>query len=169
MRPLLAGLALLAAVALSACGDTIDAEEQEEFVRDVVVREIGARVASVRCPEDVERREGDTFGCTVTATDDSTGSVVVTQQEDSKIQVVAPFLHMGQAEAVIADGIANQLEADDVDVECPEIVVVRKNRLLRCDVAATRRSRTVSVRLTDDSGGFRYRLERRTRAADSRG
>ena len=161
MRPPLAGLALLAAVALSACGETIDAAEQEEFVRDVVVREIGARVASVRCPENVERSEGDTFRCTVTGADDSTGDVIVTQQEDSKVQVVAPFLHVTQAESVIAGGIADRLDADDIAVTCPEIVVVRKGRLLRCTARATGTSRAVSVRLTDDGGRFRYRLAER--------
>ena len=162
MRPRLAGLALLAAAALSGCGETtIDAAEQEEFVRDVVVREIGARVASVRCPENVERREGDTFRCTVTGADDSTGDVVVTQQEDSKVQVVAPFLHVTEAETVIANGIDDRLDADDVDVRCPEIVVVRKDRLLRCMASAAGTSRTVSVRLTDDRGRFRYRLSGR--------
>ena len=159
MRPPLAGLALLAAVALSACGETtIDAAEQEEFVRDVVARDSGARVASVRCPENVERQEGDTFRCTVTGADDSTGDVIVTQQEDSKVQVVAPFLHVTEAETVIANGIDDQIEADDVDVQCPEIVVVREGRLLRCTARATGTSRTVSVRLTDDRGRFRYRL-----------
>ena len=159
MRPPLAGLAVLAAVALSACGETtIDAEEQEEFVRDVVVREIGARVVAVRCPENVERQEGDTFRCTVTGADDSTGDVIVTQQEDSKVQVVAPFLHVTEAETVIANGIDDRLEGDDVDVRCPEIVVVRKDRLLRCRATAGGTSRTVSVRLTDDRGRFRYRL-----------
>jgi len=162
MRPPLAGLALLAAVALSACGATmIDAEEQEQFVRDVVVREIGARVASVRCPENVERSEGDTFRCTVTGADDSTGDVIVTQQEDAEVQVVAPFLHVTDAEAVVANGIADQLEADGIDVECPEIVVVRKGRLLRCTARATGASRSVSVRLTDDRGRFHYRLAER--------
>lgn len=159
MRPPLAGLAVLAAVALAACGETtIDAAEQEEFVRDVVVREIGARVASVRCPENVERQEGDTFRCTVTGADDSAGDVIVTQQEDSKVQVVAPFLHVTEAETVIAGGLADQLDADDIDVTCPEIVVVRKGRLVRCTARATGTSRTVSVRLTDDRGRFRYRL-----------
>lgn len=162
MRPPLAGLALLAAVALPACGETtIDAAEQEEFVRDVVVSEIGARVASVRCPENVERSEGDTFRCTVTGADDSTGDVIVTQQEDSKVQVVAPFLHVTEAETVIANGIDDRLAGGDVDVRCPEIVVVREDRLFRCRATAGGTSRTVSVRLTDDRGRFRYRLARR--------
>ena len=162
MRPPLAGLALLAAVAFSACGETaIDAAEQEEFVRDVVVREVGARVASVRCPANVERSEGDTFRCTVTGADDSRGDVIVTQQEDSKVQVVAPFLHVTEAETVIANGIDDRLRGDDVDIQCPEIVVVREGRLLRCTARAGGRSRTVSVRLTDDRGRFRYRLAER--------
>lgn len=162
MRPPLAGLAALAALAalaLTSCGaTTVDAEQTEAFVRDVVVRQIGARAASVRCPENVERSEGDTFRCTVTGADDSTGDVIVTQREDSEVQVVAPFLHVTDAEAVIANGIAEQLDADDIDVRCPEIVVVRKGRLLRCTARATGTSRTVSVRLTDDRGRFRYRL-----------
>lgn len=159
MRPLLAGPALLAAVAFSACGETtIGAEEQDAFIRDVVVREVGARVASVRCPEAVQRREGDMFRCTVTGPDESSGEVVVTQQKDSKLRVVAPFLHVGEAETVIADGIADQLRVGDVDVSCPEIVVVEENRLFSCAATAGGSRRSVSVRLVDDDGRFRFRL-----------
>lgn len=158
MRPLLAGLVLIAAVVSSACGETsIDAEEQEAFVRDVVVREVGARVASVRCPEDVQRRERDTFRCRVTGVDGSSGDAIVTRQEDAKVRVVAPFLHVREAETVIADGIADQLGADEADVSCPEIIVVQKNRLFSCSAAATGSRRTVSVRLVED-GRFRFRL-----------
>lgn len=158
MRPPLAGLALIAAVTFAGCGETtIDADEQEAFIRDVVVREVGARVASVRCPQDVKRREGDTFRCTVTGPDGSTGDVVLTQRENSKVRVVAPFLNVGEAEAVIADGVADQLGADDVDVSCPEIIVVQKDRHFGCAAKAASR-RTISVRLTDDDGHFRFRL-----------
>ncbi len=159
MRAILAALALLAGVALaSACGQsTIDAGRPERLIRGAVVEQVGARVASVSCPEDVEMQEGRTFRCSVTGTDGSKGDVAVRQRDDDgSLRVDAPFLHVREAESVIATEIGKRIRADDVKLACPEIVVVAAGRLFECEATSAREARDVSVRLTDDEGHFRY-------------
>jgi len=164
MRPTLAGLLLVAAVALASCGETtVDAAIGEKFIRGVVVEQIGARVASVRCPDGVKARRGGVFTCTVTGMDGSKGNVDVTQKNDkSALEVIVPFLHVRQAERVMADRIDPRAKAD-VRVACPEIVVDTKGGLFTCKVTIGGTSRRVAVRLTDGAGHFRFRPPARPR------
>jgi len=160
MRPAATALPLLAAVALAACGEsTIDAEKGETFIRGVVVKQVGARVAAVGCPNDVKTKKGGTFTCTVRGTDGSKGDVLVTQRdEDGNVLVNAPFLGVREAERVMTEQIEKQVKVDDLTVACPEIVVVKKNALFRCKATSGAKTRTVNARLTDAQGHFRYRL-----------
>jgi Domain of unknown function (DUF4333) len=160
MGPVLATLPLVGALALASCGhSTIDAARAEKFIRRVVSEQVGARVATVTCPEDVETRKGAQFTCVVTGTDRSRGDVVVTQRDDDGSVVVdAPFLHVRAAEAVMAQQVGEEVSAEEVKVACPEIVVVIKGGLFKCKARSTGDSRDLSVRLTDDEGRFRYRL-----------
>jgi hypothetical protein len=159
MRPLLAGLALLTTILLSACGETtVDATKGERLIRGVVAEQVDARVRSVRCPTGVKKQEGDTFTCTVTGVDGSRGDVVVTQRGGGGLAVVAPFLHVREAETVMAARIGKRIKASDVKLSCPEIVVVKQGSLFKCEATAKGRERNVTVRLTDAEGHFRYRL-----------
>lgn len=160
MRPTLPVLALLAAVALASCGEsTIDAAKGEKFIRGVVAKQVGARVATVSCPGDIETKKGDRFTCTVTGADGSKGDVLVTQRDDDgNVAVSAPFLHVREAETVMAEQIAKQTKEREVKVACPEIIVVKKSELFRCKATGGDKSRDVSARLTDEQGRFRYRL-----------
>ena len=159
-RPASATLLVLTTLALAACGDsTIDSAKGERFIRGVVVEQVGARVATVDCPDDVETKKGATFTCTVSGTDGSKGDVLVTQRDDDgNVRVNAPFLHVREAEGVMSEQIAKQAKVDDVTVACPEIVVVRKSALFRCKATSEGKTRDVSARLTDGQGRFRYRL-----------
>ena len=152
-------LALPAVIAvLSGCGTTtIDVAKSERFIRGVVANQIGARVASVSCPDEVEAKEGTSFTCRVTGTDRSRGTVTVHQRDDD-VQVVAPFLHVREAEAAMTAGIEKQIDADDVRVACPEIIVVRAGSLFSCTASSAGKEREVKARLTDADGRFRYRL-----------
>ena len=157
MRP--AGLPLLAVVALAGCGDSeIDTADAERFVRGVVVEQVGARVASVACPQDAGTEAGARFTCAVTGADGSRGAASVTRTDDGGLEVDVPFLHVRQAERTMALQIAEQLEADEVEVSCPEIVVVERDRLFTCRATGAARPRDVAVRLTDDAGRFRFRV-----------
>jgi hypothetical protein len=159
MRLALAGLPAVAALALASCGETtVDAAMGETFIRGVVVEQIGARVASVRCPDGVKAKKGGTFTCTVTGTDGSKGNVKVTQKsDDGALEVDVPFLHVREAERVMADRIDTRFKAN-AKVDCPEIVVDRKGGLFTCRETIGGTARRVSVRLTDGAGQFRFRL-----------
>ncbi|MGH2899991.1 MAG: DUF4333 domain-containing protein [Solirubrobacteraceae bacterium] len=155
-------LLAVAALALGACGgEKIDARKSERFVRGVVVRQIGVRVRSVRCPENVEIRRNTGFTCLVTGTDGSVGRVSVRQIDDNaNIAVNAPFLHMRDVEDSMAGPLGRQVKAT-VTVRCPEIVTVREQGLFRCRARYDGSTRRVSARMTDETGRFRYRLAAR--------
>ena len=159
MRLSLTASALLAAAVLAGCGEkTIDDEKGERFIRGVVANQVGARIASVTCPEDVKAKKGDTFTCVVAGTDGTKGNVVARQKDaEGNVVVNAPFLHVREAEAVMADQIRKQVKAD-VTIGCPEIVVVKKGGTFMCKASSGGDMRDVAVRLIDDSGRFNYRL-----------
>jgi hypothetical protein len=158
VRPTLVSLAVLATLALAACGDKqLNTANGERFIRGVVVRQIGVRVASVTCPKDVTEKEGARFTCLVTGPDGSNGRVAVRQLGDSKIRVTAPFLHMREAEAYMAALLSRQVKVP-IKVSCQEIVVVRKGDVFLCQAIYNGHKRTVSARMIDDAGHFRYRL-----------
>lgn len=153
-------LPLVAGLALASCGETtIDSEKGERFIRGVVVKQVGARVGAVMCPDDVETKKGATFTCIVVGADGSKGDVLVTQRDDEgNVNVSAPFLHVREAETVMRDQIAKQAKVDGVTVACPEIIVVKKDERFECTATAEGKSRDVAARLTDDEGHFSYRL-----------
>ncbi len=164
MRPVplrASAFAIVAAAAvLAACGTTvIDRGKAEGLVRSAVVEDVGARVASVRCPEAVPVRKGDRFTCDVQGSDGSQGKVAVRQVDgDGSVEVTAPFLHVRDAEKVMSRELARQLKRARVTLRCPEIVVARKGERFTCRATTGTTKREVAVRLTDDEGRFSYRV-----------
>ncbi len=160
MRTSHAGLLLLAALALASCGEsTIDSAKGEKFIRGVVAKQVGARVATVTCPDDVKTKKDATFSCSVAGDDGSKGDVLVTQRDDDgNVRVSAPFLHVREAETVMQEQIAKRLKVENVTIACPEIVVVKQGTRFTCTAAAEGKSRDIAARLTDEEGRFRYRL-----------
>jgi Domain of unknown function (DUF4333) len=159
MRPAAIGFLLLAGALASCSESTYDAAKGERFIRGVVVKQVGAQVATVSCPDDVETKPGRRFTCAVRGSDGSEGDVLVTQRDgDGNFLVNAPFLHVREAEAVMTQQIEKELKGSDVKVACPEIVVVRTDAIFRCKATSGGTSRDVTARLTDARGHFRYRL-----------
>jgi hypothetical protein len=158
MRPGLACLPLLAAVALISCGDaTIDSGKSEARIRRVVTQQVGARVSSVTCPKGVEAREDVTATCVVTGRDGSKGNAIVRVTDgNGATEVSAPFLHVRELESVMADQLRKRTKAN-VKFACQEIIVVRKGGRFRCRATSGGRSGSVVVRFTDDAGHFRFR------------
>ncbi len=158
MRPGLVSLSLLAAVALVSCGDTtIDTGKAETLIRRAVTQQVGARVASVRCPEGVKAKEDVTVTCVVTGRDGSTGNAVVHVKDGNRaMQVSAPFVHVRELEAGMADQLRKRTKAR-VTFACPEIVVLRTGSRFRCGATSDGRSGVVVVRFIDDAGHFRFR------------
>ncbi|MGH2724858.1 MAG: DUF4333 domain-containing protein [Actinomycetota bacterium] len=80
-------LVLAALLGTGACqfsfgGSKLDTDKIEAEVTRGIEDQTGVAVQSVDCPDDVELEAGNTFTCTVTAEDGSTGQVDVTQQDD---------------------------------------------------------------------------------------
>jgi hypothetical protein len=76
------GLALVAA-GLAACGDAkLDTDRAEAAIRSGITRQTGVKIDSVRCPDDVEARKGETFRCVASASNGQRARVEVTQRDD---------------------------------------------------------------------------------------
>ncbi len=144
---------------LAGCGETkIDPAKGEKLVSDLVTEQVGARVASVTCPDDVVAKKGVTFTCEVVGTDKSKGDAKLTGKDKTgKVNVSAPFLHIRDAESAIAMQLSERFDGD-MKVACREIVVVQKGNTFPCKATFGSESRDVAVTLTDDTGRFTYKL-----------
>jgi len=150
--------ALAATLALAGCGETtIDSAKGETFIRGVVTDQIGAKVKTVSCPDDVKAMKGDMFKCQVTAADGSKGDVDVTQADDAgNVKVNADFLHVREAEQVISQQISRP-GAPTAKVACQEIVLVAKGERFGCTATSGSDELELAVRLTDDTGKFAFK------------
>ena len=78
---LVAGV-VLAAIASSGCGESrLETDRVESAIRSGITRQTGVKVDTVRCPEAVEAREGDTFTCLARTSDGRRTRVEVTQRD----------------------------------------------------------------------------------------
>ena len=76
------GLALVAA-GVAACGEAkLDTERAESAIRTGITRQTGVKINSVRCPNDVEAKQGHTFRCVARASNGQRARVEVTQKDD---------------------------------------------------------------------------------------
>ena len=66
-------LVIVAALALlvAGCGSTIKPEGAAKSVVDLVVKQTGFKPTDVKCPDDVDAKEGTTFKCTFTGPEGS--------------------------------------------------------------------------------------------------
>jgi len=148
----------LAALAVGACGSSeLDVSKAAKLIETAVRTQVGARVKSVKCPSNVPIEAKDTFTCTVAGSDGSKGEATVTQRDDQgNISVDAPFLHIREAEEVIAAELRKKTKG--ATVRCPEIVVVAKGGTFACQASGGGDSAKVAVEQTDDQGRFKYKL-----------
>ena len=76
------GLAVVV-VGLAACGEPkLDTEKAESAIRSGITRQTGVKIDSVRCPDDVEARRGETFRCVALASNGQRARVEVRQRDD---------------------------------------------------------------------------------------
>lgn len=80
---LAAGLAL-AALGVAACGDAakLDTGRAETAIRSGITRQTGVKIDTVRCPDDVEAKRGETFRCVAQASNGQRARVEVRQRDD---------------------------------------------------------------------------------------
>jgi uncharacterized protein DUF4333 len=159
MHPRLLPLPAVAALGLIGCGDrSIDAGRAQQSIGATVSRQAGVRVQRVQCPAGQKAHKDGRFTCTVTGIDGTTGPVTVVQRDDDgNVRFAAPFLHVREAERVMARQLRATLHAATVTVRCPEIVIVAAGRRFVCRARAGGRTLTVRARQTDTRGHFTYR------------
>ena len=76
------GLALVAA-GLAACGDAkLDTDRAEAAIRSGITRQTGVKIDTVRCPDEVVARRGETFRCVARASNGQRAGVEVRQRDD---------------------------------------------------------------------------------------
>jgi hypothetical protein len=76
-----AGLAVLTA-ASAGCGESrLDPDRVESALRSGITRQTGVKIETVRCPDEVEAREGGTFSCTARTSTGRRARVEVTQRD----------------------------------------------------------------------------------------
>ena len=157
MGPAHLWIPLAVAGLIAGCGETkIDGPRAERLIRELVTEQVGARVTSVTCPTGITAKKGVRFTCAVTAADGTRGNVVVTGRDaQGGVDVSAPFLTVRRSEADMARQIGEESGAE-VDVSCPELVVIRRNVTFLCKATADGRQRDVTGRFLDDSGRFSF-------------
>jgi hypothetical protein len=154
-------LVLLAAIALAGCAKEIDSKKAEKFIADKVSEQAGAKVKSVSCPNGLTAKKGETFECTVTGEDGTSGKATITEKDDQgNVSVDAPFIHRDELEQSLSSGISEQSGGVDVQVVCPDIIVVQKGQEFDCEASTDKDKVTVAVTQTDDNGHVRYKIKR---------
>jgi hypothetical protein len=154
------GFLALAALIISGCSKSIDSAKAEKFIAKSVSAQVGAQVKSVSCPQDLTAKKGETFECTVTAVDGTTGKTRVTEKDDQgNVSVSAPFIHVRSLEQQIAAGISDQIGGSKVALKCPEIIAGSKGDKFECQATAGTEKAVVEVTQTDGQGNVRYKLK----------
>lgn len=127
--------------ALGGCGDTVDDEKVEDFLRKNA--QAPALIASVDCPSDIEIDEGDTFDCDVHTKGGGLEVVTMRQVEDERVERVSDRqvrLPQGGDVKIIPENVESLIrrEAPEpgriVSVDCPADVEIEKGARFRCVV-----------------------------------
>lgn len=148
------------ALVLAGCAKQIDNSKAEKFISTSIAKQVGADVKAVSCPTGLTAKKGDTFQCTVTGADGTTGKTTVTEKDDQgNVSVSAPFIHVTQLEQSIGQGIAQQINANDVKVKCPEIITGKKGDTFECQATSGSDKATVEVTQKDDQGRVNYKVK----------
>jgi len=91
MTRALAGLAIVAAIALAACGEkTLDTGAVQKAISENIAKQIGDKPRRVVCPDSIAAKKGKTFTCRVTRSDGKVVVVKAVQQDDKGDFVFSP-------------------------------------------------------------------------------
>lgn len=153
-------LPLALSVLTAGCGETkIDGPKAEGLIRELVTKDVGARVASVSCPKGITAKKGVVLNCAIKAIDGTQGNVIVTGQDsEGGVDLRAPFLTVRKAEADMAREIGED-EGAAVKVACPELTTVRAGVTFVCKATADGQARSVTGRFLDADGRFSFRAD----------
>lgn len=151
-------LACAATLVLAACGGdkTVDDQQVEQGIEDSVTL-AGVKVDKVSCPSDVTVSKGDTFDCSVSASNGTTATVVVTQEGGNRYTYSVKSGSLKVPGTVLADSVEKDLAAQGAtgaSVTCPETVVVKVGTTVTCDVSGAQgaASGTVTFSFSSNDG-----------------
>jgi len=164
-------LALLALGALvSGCAtETLEKGEIEGFV-EKTAKDLGVKVESVECPDDVESKKGESFKCTVKARSGKEAEITVQQTSDNGNVLVRPrefaellgkdgaTVEVDKVEREISKKVSSKSNGEITasSVVCPE-VRVKAGKKFTCKVTSENGKTTkFAVTWTDDRGGYRF-------------
>jgi Domain of unknown function (DUF4333) len=108
------------AIALTACGKSLDATQIESSIQDSVVKQGGTSLKSVICPRNIKSAEGQAFEC-VGVLDSNSGFAIPVIQQDGqgKVQWDVPsvkgLLNMAKIQTAVQEGLQKEVGAVTVD------------------------------------------------------
>jgi hypothetical protein len=162
-------LTFVSAVVLAGCTRNLDMEIVKSSIRDMVVKQIGANVKSVTCPETRPLKAGDTFECQVEI-DHGKTAVSVTQTDDAgNINMKTPqlVLKVADLEKLIAGNI-KQGSGLDATVDCgPKFRPSIPNDTFDCQAKAGEQSSKIKVTVKDGQGNVTFATVPDPAAADT--
>jgi hypothetical protein len=155
----LSGLAMLAA-----CGQpaVLDGPRSEDRIGERLAETYDVEIGSVRCPDDVEVAEGESFVCTATVGEEEVEVDVRQTDGEGTLEVASrrAILSTPRIEADIATTLADRFDRDDVAVTCegPDVRIEEPDATFTCEAVDGEESKQVDVRVRDARGALAYTL-----------
>jgi hypothetical protein len=81
-RRALAAIVCLGLLGLAGCTSKLDTDKIESGVKGDLAKRTGARITSVKCPDEVDAKKGDRFTCTAQLAGGATLPIEVIQTDD---------------------------------------------------------------------------------------
>ncbi len=151
-------------VSLPACGGPteLDMARARKAIASSLRDEYELAVTHLRCPDDVEVREGGSFRCRLDIGGQPLRVRVVQLDTDGDLRVepAAAVLRMDRVRADLSTTLADQLAKDGVKVDCgaAKVKVVAPGGEFDCRVTDRASAKTVTVRVRDASGSLTYTI-----------
>lgn len=131
----------------------------EKLFETAIETQIEVAGATAKCPEIMVIKAGGTETCTITGADGTTAEGTITEKDATgNVAVDAPFVHIGNAERLIAQRIEAQTSSRGVKVDCPDIVVGKRGDTFKCQATGGNETATVQITQTNDKGGIDFKV-----------
>lgn len=143
------------------CGTGGHEKRLEKSLAKQLAKQLDRKVKKVKCPSDIDAKEGDLTRCMATFADGEKLAIEVEWTDDvggfswktkPKIEAL-----MKQLSKLIGEGLARKYEAEFDGVSCPDKVAIKKGATFECVATIPGGSKLpVKVVWTTDEGGYEY-------------